>query len=309
MTNRFVDLIRLFLLIPITMGLACAPQDPNPCSEEGIGQVDVIASGFADGTEGIAFSPDGRLFVSHGDTVAEVATDGSWQPVADVLGTIGVTWWGERLMVASGDDGQGTGFDAVYAVDVDTGQVELFGGAGISGANFITVTPWDTILVSDPSDGTILEMNQNGAATLWSDAIESPNGMVFNEVSDALYVATTFDAPTHLWRIPIADQQAGTPESIVEYEPSIIPDGIARGQSGAIYIAQNIAGRIDVVTEPESPDTALSSTIGEGTAWAASLAFGPPDSSWDQCSVYVTSLFGEDLFRVNVGEPGAALHH
>jgi DNA-binding beta-propeller fold protein YncE len=275
---------------------------PALCADSVPGEVAVIATGFVDsegtvGTEGIAFSPEGRMFVGARDVIAEVFPDGSWQQIAAVPGSIGFAWWGEHLLVAASDSGLGNDLDGVHLVDVDSGEVTLL-GEGLSGANFITVTPWGTLLVSDPGEVGILEQDGDGNVTSWQSELESPNGMVFSADTNTLYVATTFENPAPLWAVPLVAHEPQTPENLVEWAAGNVPDGLAIGQSGTVYVSQNIAGRIDAVTA-EGAATELA----WGVDYTASIAFGEGEG-WDPCSLYSTSLFGGDIYRIGVGEAG-----
>jgi hypothetical protein len=66
-----------------------------------------------------------------------------------------------------------------------------------------------------------------------------------------------------------------------------------------VYVAQNLAGRIDRVDPEDGSEVA----VAEGVAFAASAAFGV-GAGWDACALYVTSLFSDELYVVGVGEPG-----
>jgi len=305
--------MRLTLLLALLLAGCPTGGDPDPdptpapdvCADSlPEGDLRVVATGFDGGTEGVAFSPDGRMFVTSGDlAVEEVLPDGSHVHIADVPLGVGVAWWGDRLAVAAFDSGLNNDLGGVWLVDVDAGTSELL-VTGIQDANFPAVTPWGTLLVSDDT-GTedIYEVTEDGDATVWLTGIPSPNGIGFSADGAWAYVVTTFGQPAPAWRIPISDGTAGTPESMVEWGPGVAPDGLAVGASGAVYSAQNIAGRIDRVI-PGDPHTW--ETVGEGATWAASNAFGVGDS-WDPCAQYITSLFGTDLFVMGVGEPAGTL--
>jgi len=269
---------------------------PGPCEGLELGKVEVFASGFG-GNEGISFSPDGRMFISAGEAIIEIFDDGTWSQVATVAGSIGLAWWNEHLMVAANDSGLGNGLDGVFKVDVDMGTTELL-GTGIEGANFLTVTPWGTLLVAADSAPGIQEITSDGQVSVWAAGVPSPNGMAFNADQSVLWVATTFADPAPVWKLPITEGMAGTPVSVTEYSPGNVPDGVAMGLSDDVYVALNVAATIDRISAEGSV-----TTLATGIDWAASLAFGEGEN-FDPCSIYATSLFGDEVFRIIAAEPG-----
>ena len=111
-------------------------------------------------------------------------------------------------------------------------------------------------------------------------------------------MVNTWDDPAPVWQVPVRAGAAGAPAEVASYPADNFPDGVALGQSGALYVALNFTGLISKV----QPDGAAQ-TVAEGAAWAASVAFGVgPD--WDACALYATSLFGDEVYAVGVGEPG-----
>lgn len=270
---------------------------PDPCADADVGATEVLATGFA-GTEGLTFSPDGRLFVGDAGVIAEIFPDGTWAQIATVPASIGLTWRGDRLLVASSDDGAGGPLDGVWSVDVDAGTAEVI--ATPTGANFITVTPWGTLLLTDPNVDAVLELDGATEST-WIADHTSPNGAAFTPEGDALWIATTYADVQPVWRVPVVDGAAGTPEEIAAFGAGDVGDGVALGRNESLYVTQNIGGRIDRV-DPDGTVELLS----DQTPWAASAAFGVgPD--WDGCSLYVTSLFSGDVFRVQTDTSAAGI--
>jgi sugar lactone lactonase YvrE len=257
------------------------------------GEVVTLATGFAK-TEGLVFSPDGRLFVSAGDVVAEIAPDGSWQVVAELAGGVGLAWWGDRLMAAGYPDD----VPSVVSIDVDTGAVTVLSQA-IGSPNFLAVAPWGDLLVSD-ADAAIWQVAPDGATSRWLD-VANPNGMAFTAAGDALWVVDTWSAPAPTWLVPVTDGSAGAPVEIMSFESGNFPDGVALGQSGDLYVSLNVTGLIAAV----SPDGSTR-TVAEGVRWTASVAFGV-GPEWDACALYSTSLFSPEVFVIGVGEPGLAM--
>lgn len=288
-------------LLGLMVLAGCGPKDIDRDDKTGgvcattpaEGTVMLLAEGF-DQTEGIAFSDDGRLFVTAGDLIAEIQPDGTWSETVPWEGGVGLAWWNGRLAAAGRDGADGV----VGLIDVDTGAVEIL-TRDIPTSNFLAVTPWDSLLVAD-ADARIWEVGPTGMTAPWLD-IAGPNGMAFTETGDALWVVNTWDNPAPAWRIELAGTTAGPLEVVHEWEIGNFPDGVALGQSGDLYTALNATGRISRL----SPD-GTERTVAEGVDWTASIAFGVGDR-WDPCSVYSTSLFSDAVYRVAIGEPGLEL--
>jgi len=262
------------------------------------GEVQVLASGFVvdgtTGTEGLAFSPDGRLFVggsgvSGGGYVAEIQLDGSWDSVADVPRSVGLVWHEGQLLVATGDVGNGEG--GLVGVDVDAGTVRVV-ASGIDGANFPAVSPWGTVLVSGPGGTTIWEAD-GAEVSVWAEGVPSPNGIAFAPDGDRAYVANTYGVPSTVASLPIVDGASGEVGVLATLPDGSTQDGVAIDAEGNLYVVNNLPGTIVRI----APDGAWE-VVAEGVTFGASLAFGVGD--FDPCSLYVSSLFSEDVFRVGV---------
>ena len=110
------------LLLALSLLLGCPSGEPepdptpaDPCEDSmEQGAVRVFASGLTGGTEGITFSPDGRLFVSRGDAIEEVFPDGSHETLAMIPEQVGLAFWNDELIVASGDAGNGDGLGGIF---------------------------------------------------------------------------------------------------------------------------------------------------------------------------------------------------
>jgi sugar lactone lactonase YvrE len=84
----------------------------------------------------------------------------------------------------------------------------------------------------------------------------------------------------------------------VAYETSA-PDGVAIDSAGNVYVALNTAGQIAKVDADGSSTTLADDLRGVGPA---SIAFGQGD--FDPCSLYVTSLFTTQMYRIGAGVLG-----
>jgi DNA-binding beta-propeller fold protein YncE len=250
-------------------------------------------------SEGITFDADGRLYVSaqdpgddqEPDQLIEVMLDGSNDEVASAPSILGLESDARGILGAGIQTANLLLFDPT-----DWSDEEI--ATGLGEPNFVVTTPWGTILVSDdrPGEGSILEVTWEGDVTTWSDEVPTPNGMVFSLDGGTLYVAATFEE-AGLWRIPVSGEGApGVAEKWVPFDGTA-PDGIAIDSEGNVYVALNAAGQIAKV-DPEGN----SSILATGMTGPASLAFGQGD--FDPCSLYVTSLFIRDLYRVGAGVLG-----
>ena len=287
-------------LLPIVLLAACTPADtdaPSVCwTDLAAGATAVVASGFTDGTEGIAFS-DGHLFVSLDSGVTEILPDGSTADAMPIPHALGLAPADGGVLVA--DPGEFTFDDTV-----DGGVAYLPGtgapfATGIPNANALAWAPWGELLVSDDTGDTVWAID-GSTARVWLSGVPSPNGLAFSPSGDALYVATTFAADPPIWRVPVsADGTPGTPVAIATLATGSAPDGLAVGADGAVYVAANLAGAIVRV----DPGTGATTEIARGLDSPASLAFGAGDDA-DPCSLYATSLFGESVTRLSTGGAG-----
>ncbi len=254
------------------------------------------------GTEGLVFSPSGRLFVGGaaylgGGFVAEVELDGSFEVLAPMVGSVGLAWWHDRVVVAVGEGGIDDDEGGIVLVEPDSGESEVL-AAGIPGANVPVVTPWDTLLVSAPSGSTIWEVTAEGAGSPWAEGMVSPNGMVFDAAGTSLYVAQTYDDPNLFRRIQVLeDRSAGEVQELALFDTGATQDGVAIDANGDLYVVLNLPGQVVRIT-PDGETT----VVAVGVDFGASMAFGTGE--FDPCSLYVTSLFTDALFEVGTGVPG-----
>jgi sugar lactone lactonase YvrE len=148
-----------------------------------------------------------------------------------------------------------------------------------------------TVLVSDDTAA----IYANGAT--WLDAVPSPNGMGI--LGDTLYVVSTFEPEPPLWAVPLVDGVPGEPTVVTRFDTGSAPDGLAIDADGGVWVALNLDGELVRV----DPTTGTITDRVTGLTTPASLTFGGDDP----CSLYVTELYGDTVWRVPTAYTGAVV--
>lgn len=280
----------LLLLACADPDLPAAPLATCPAP----GEPTVLADGFADGTEGIAFSGD-TLYVAEPEGVVTVGVDGAVTPLADVPAALGLapaSQGGVHVADPGVFDFSGDDDDGVLHHLASDGTLTTL-AAGMPNPNFVLAAPWGDLLVSDDTGDTVYEVDPQGGVSPWLGSVPSPNGMAWS--GDTLLVVSTMVPEPPLWAVPVADGVAGEPVPVRVFDTGDAPDGVAVDSAGGAWVALNLVDelvRVDVATG-EVTD------VVEGITAPASLAFGAAEG-FDPCSLYVTELRGERVWRVPV---------
>lgn len=294
MTKSILVLGCTFLAIAGCSSSSSAGPGRSCAQDIAAGEVQPFGDLVATRTEGIIFDASGTLFVSAlvneaDDQLLQFSPDGTHEVVAEAESILGLASHSTGILAA----GIGTG--ELLLIDPASGGSDVIADE-LGAPNFVVTTPWGTTLVSDDTRGTsiIQEVTLDGVASVWSDEVPTPNGMVFSLDNRTLYVAATFD-DVGLWRVPVSETgEAGMAEKWVNFDPASTPDGVAIDSEGNVYVALNLDDEIAQV----KPDGTVS-IIAQGVDKAASLAFG--QGEYDPCSMYVTNLFGQQVWRVGIG--------
>ena len=263
------------------------------------------------GAEGITFNGEGRLFIGANEAVWIAEPDGSVRRIADVHTHLGQAGIGPRDILAA-DFGptnvfrDGPNDDGIVWRITPEGE-KTVAARGIADPNAILVREDGTFLVSDDGIDRIYLVGEGGAVSLWSDAIDYPNGMVLSLDGSTLYVAQIFtrlgpvEYTDAIWALPLAGGlPAGEPRLAVRTGGSGV-DGLAMDRVGRVYVADNQSGRI-VRFDPATGELV---TIAEGMSNVASLVFG--EGAFDHRAIYATSTRagGGTIWKVPVGIEGA----
>ncbi len=276
------------------MGGAAGTGSVRNCATDiGVGEVQPFGDPVATSTEGITFDAAGTLFVSTqvddgDDQLLEFSPDGTFEVVAAAESILGLASHPTGILGAGIDTGE------LLLIDPTTGDSDVI-ASDLDAPNFVVTTPWGTTLVSDDTAGTdtIREVTLDGDVSVWLNGVPTPNGMVFSLDNLTLYVAATFEG-SGLWRVPVSESgDAGMPELWVSLVLGDFPDGVAIDSEGNVYVAI----RLNEIAQVK-PDGTLT-IIAQGVTNAASLAFG--QGEYDPCSLYVTNLFGTQVWRVGIG--------
>ncbi len=269
------------------------------------------------GCEGIAFNGEGRLFATCNRALWEILPDGNVRQLAELDSNLGVAGYGPRdLLVA--DFGPTNAFSGgrnsdgiVWRIDPDSGDKTAHAD-GIGDPNFILVLDDASYLVSDDATSDIYRVTAEGNVSLYTTAVNHPNGMVLSGDGSTLYVAQMFSnirpvvGVNKLWAIRLEDGKPFRDAKLVATTgPGSMPDGLAMDIAGRVYIAANRERKIWRY-DPHTEETVL---IAENIPGAGSLVFG--EGEFDPASLYVTSTFtngeGGKIWRIPVGVEGATV--
>ncbi len=205
----------------------------------GLEKLEMFAEGL-DHPEGIAITPDGRMFVGgeagqiyliEGDAPREIASTGGF--------ALGIASDGDGLLYVC-DDGR----SSVLRVDPSTGEIEEFasGGAGRSMGtpNWGAFDAGGNFYVSDSGgwgagDGLMWVIRPGRRVEIFTDeTADFPNGVAVAPDGSRLYVAES--NPGRIVEVRIDDDGSAGPRRVLCELGLIVPDGVAVADDGSLVI-------------------------------------------------------------------------
>jgi gluconolactonase len=207
----------------------------------GLERLEMFAEGL-DHPEGIAITPDGRMFVgTESGRIYAIEGDGPPREIASPGGfALGIAADGDGLLYVCND-----ALSCVHRIDPGSGEVVEF--ASGNGARSMRVPNWPAfdargnLYVSDSGswdtgDGLIWVVRPGRRVEVFSEEARNfPNGMAVAPDGSRLFVAES--NPGRLVEIPLDDDgRAGSRRVLCELG-LIVPDGIAVADDGSILVA------------------------------------------------------------------------
>jgi DNA-binding beta-propeller fold protein YncE len=305
-----------FVVILLTYCFAAAAAPARAQKPRFPARAEVVVEGKFKGAEGIAFNGEGRLFVTADDALWEVKPGGEVRKVCDLHSALGLAPVGRRdLLVAdfgpTNAVAHGPNKDGLVLRVTPEGEKSVV-ASGIADPNFVLRMRDGSLLVSDDFTRDIWEVGaKTGRVRLFTNEVESPNGLALSKDGRTLYVAQIFrnfrrgvrpiECDNRVWRIPLRKGRPAGAASVLFTTGGVgCNDGLALDEAGRLYVASNREGRIWRV-EPKDGTSVL---VAEQSA--ASIAFGA--GAFDREAIYVTELRGGRVLKIHVGAKGAPLY-
>jgi gluconolactonase len=266
-----------------------------------------LATGL-DHPEGAAWGPDGRIYAGgEAGQIYAIGLDGTVEQVGDTGGFLfGVTV-----------DGDG----AVYGCDMGRGEIVRVAGGAVttysSGTaahplrvpNFAAFDDAGALYVTDSGDwgednGLLFRVSADGETTVWTDAVPAfPNGCCLSAEDDALLVVES--GGRRVVRVPIEENGAAGPITVVADLSGSQPDGIALAVDGTMFVGCYRPDRIYRVPPGGSPEIWAEDPDGVILNQPANPVFVGPGLD----RLLVTSLGGWNLVTADPGVAGLPLRY
>lgn len=280
-------------------------ETPDPaCRGDAPGTVEIFYTGFAR-SEGIAFGPDGLLYVTADNALWRFTADGTPTRVVELASGLGLAPTPTGVVVArQGESYPPTLVDGGLTLVEGSGQVTELSTTIESGNAVMRLDSGDFIVADNLSAKLQLVTLAGETRELEAD-VPSPNGLGYSPDHRSIYVNSTFTTRGQLTRFDVGSDGlpvASSATVIAEMGPRSTPDGIVIDAKGRVYVAANLQSKLVRV----DPATGEKRDVITGINAPASMAFGA-GPGFDPCSLYITALFGPMVYRVVLDGPGLPL--
>ena len=287
----------------------------------GLDRVEIAATGFR-GAEGVVVDREGAVYAGGSDGVIRKLTpDGRMRDVARVAHRpLGIAL--DRLGNLFVCDGGGAG---VLRLGVD-GSAEVFAdrvdGVSLVATNFAVFDAAGNLYVSNSTDyplsdderfmaelrepvpnGALVRLRPDGRGDVVARGLYFPNGVAIDPREEAVYVLQS--TKRNCLRIPIRGDGSHGPAEIFVDDFGGLPDGNAFAADGNMIVALPMNDRLVVADRHGRVAPLVEDPEGAKIAMPSNCAFG--GVGFDE--LYVTSLKGDHIARVNLGRRGHRLFH
>lgn len=240
---------------------------------------------YLDAPEGIASSPDGRLFISNGGGAIGVLTpDGSFSQIGQALAPNGVAVDREGRVIVANMGLLNKGPGPLQRIDVATGTIETLvselEGRQLVASNgpattrngdiYCTHSTWGPIgnIGTTTPAGFIYRVAPDGKASIVARDLRGANGLCLDREERHIYASLTAEGRIRRWRrqadgsltdpqdygpplgVVIPDQQAQDIRTMSAADRSGLGycDGIAFDRDGNLWVTLPFANRIVAIT-------------------------------------------------------------
>lgn len=255
-------------------------------------------------TEGIAFGKDASgatvLYVGAAGALWRVLTDGTVQKVAAVPSPVGIAVAADgNILVCGKGEVRGKWTAVIWRVTPAGAAsilVEPTSEIEFKLTNFVAVAPDDRLVFSDSEAEKLYMAESDGSRVkLITDRISFTNGLAFSADGKSLLVASWDEKTVYA----LARQADGYGAPVPFTTDIAFVDGIAALASGAfVFITFDGIFRV----EPDRSHRLLAKVPDAVPANGAS-GRGAYGENW----MYLSNLSSGDLYRVDIGAPGAPL--
>lgn len=270
---------------------------------------------FADGLdhpECVAVHPDGSVWAGGeaGQIYRIPAAGGTPEEVVQIPGgfVLGIAFSPDASWLAICD----LKHHCLQRMDVRTAKLEALaktaGDHPIEIPNYPAFRDNGELFVSESGSfsrqtGMVMRFDQSGRGEVWHQGpLQFANGIAFAGDETFLYVVESFGRPGVTRIVIKPDNAAGACEPFCHL-PGTVPDGLAFGADGTLYVGCYAPSRIYAVSPAGKAEVLAEDWTAHALSNCTNLAFG--GRQWDR--LYVANLGRWHIAEINLGRRGQPL--